>query len=958
MRHSSRVNKKPPTAQRAHVPVEPSAAHETSTQTPAALNSPADALHWQGIIGNRTVTRMIVQTRQMACPSVPFAQREGELVAVPVAVNVPPSREIAYYQTLFRQAGNAEARRQLYKRLGLQLHPDKNRDLGSEPFQAMLAAYQLFVGPDGKPAEGSNELPGPPVPLPDLRESDILGQVFGGDSKALARFKALVGEAQLYDLYKAFGGRVGLPMLYKLFVEVCAGNVDELYQLISAIGGVRALRKMMVKFEANTTELAVYLAHYGSIASLAAAIIAHNFSPTRLEVTVANERKGQAALGAASVPSSEKVGHPLAGVIIDEWFTLLPQLIEMDAARHTDGVFLAGFISQLGGLLGRLDAIRKAIRKKIFGARRFSDSLKKLDEIHNEASGWQTRLGKKYEQTSGKMDFSQQKMIPSAADMPAIADKLKMMGATASHGKEALAGADSKDKLVTEALGSQGWALAGAEKKGAHQQAYFRIKALERLQGFNEQWGTNYQESDLDTILSHLAEQPLATNYYLASIKGANLGLSEAKGQKTLLEELMASVEFKNVWQTGVSQASANLGKRGAVEEQMGYSAALNRRGGVFQGITQSESKDFAVKRPEEMPKYAALVSSAQREGVAGRYGSSYVVWKDRVRERVTHTPGDSWNLADEQGAAFFTSNRHPEVLLANGNEHLLRLAAAEATGQDKEWLAKEQKRGADFGGPYFETQIHGNLTWDDVEEIVIGFGRYADNQGRVIEDTTVDDAKKMAEHLHNFAMDKKLTFRVRVRGDNSPGPQVTAKRVPVSGGPNPSGTQPGPARFPPSTRPSGSGPSGRVPAGNGYFLTAAQAAALASANLINLPIAPDGDCLFASLIAVGAFVGTVQQLRALVAGRVRRAEIDVQPFGLDQNETAREIGRSGSYNNLAGDATPSLIANALGCQIIIYNDDGTTTNLDGGPGGIFRVIRFLNPAPHYHATRPAPVGG
>lgn len=142
-------------------------------------------------------------------------------------------------------------------------------------------------------------------------------------------------------------------------------------------------------------------------------------------------------------------------------------------------------------------------------------------------------------------------------------------------------------------------------------------------------------------------------------------------------------------------------------------------------------------------------------------------------------------------------------------------------------------------------------------------------------------------------------------------------------------------------------------PTANGYVLTAAQIASLTHAGRDNLDVLGDGNCLFHAVIAVGAHPGPVQALRNAVASSVSGGAIDVRPFNLSPAKTAKAIRTPGSYNNGAGDATPSLIAHALGVTFIIHNENGTTTTLDGGNAATYHLIRFLRPGAHYHATQP-----
>ena len=180
----------------------------------------------------------------------------------------------------------------------------------------------------------------------------------------------------------------------------------------------------------------------------------------------------------------------------------------------------------------------------------------------------------------------------------------------------------------------------------------------------------------------------------------------------------MNSSSFKNVWTTGASQASVELGRRGGVKESMGYGHVLRRSTGNL--LKQEKEATFNPIDTTELPKYAALVTDYQPHGVAARYGASVVYWKKNIRNRITHTPGDSWNLLLQGALTSFTSTKYPEALIAHSDENIIRVIAAQATGKDQEFLKKNKEKGIDTNA-YIETQIHGDLTWADVDHIVIG---------------------------------------------------------------------------------------------------------------------------------------------------------------------------------------------------------------------------------------------
>jgi hypothetical protein len=283
-----------------------------------------------------------------------------------------------------------------------------------------------------------------------------------------------------------------------------------------------------------------------------------------------------------------------------------------------------------------------------------------------------------------KMHFSQhpmdnptqegtQKMIPSAKDL----EELKNMMNTESQEFR-----KGWDKLTP----SQAWALLAAEKKGEIQVPKDKERVLKRLRELNEEFKTSYPTTgeDANSVIAqigkYISSRLIASNFNLNAPPGANRMSDEEidKAPKSLAQLLMEDKdgEFRQVWESGTSQASADLFSRGAVEEQFGYAAAVGRRGGQYQN-PQDRSASFAPDNKSEMPKYAALVSHNQLMGVAPRYGASIIYWKETLRSRVTHTPGDSWG---NMGGRLYTSNKHPLPLMAEGDPQLVRLMAAEAT--------------------------------------------------------------------------------------------------------------------------------------------------------------------------------------------------------------------------------------------------------------------------------------
>jgi Protein of unknown function (DUF3626) len=264
---------------------------------------------------------------------------------------------------------------------------------------------------------------------------------------------------------------------------------------------------------------------------------------------------------------------------------------------------------------------------------------------------------------------------------------------------------------------------------------------------------------------------------------------------------------FKNVWETGTSQASADFSQRGGVEERFGYAAALKRTegtplgyiGGRFatvndparatpqtsEGLPTSEFAELAERgnayrrrlqeetpnylQPREMPKYAAAVGNSQEYGVSARYGSSVIYWKRDLGWRTTRTPGDSWSNDPLQSAMSFVSAAYPESVFAYTDPDIARLAAAEATdfAFDQKLKPQVAKDGADLKA-YIEAQIHGDLTWHDVDEVVLNYGTFPGKESPVV--VTKKQAQQEMAALKRFSKEKGYRFTVRLGRERAAG--------------------------------------------------------------------------------------------------------------------------------------------------------------------------------------------
>jgi hypothetical protein len=598
-------------------------------------------------------------------------------------------------------------------------------------------------------------------------QTDLIEVVFEDDQNIARAFMAPFSAEEMMGWHAQFGGRRGLKAFKAIVTDVCGGDPLELADLTRA-AAPHSLQDLYVTFVGNTQELAWMVKAFKGYTKLIAALDRVNWSLYRLQTTAlatrrtantvaaqavvdgAAERDLEADTRAAACITETSVSHSRAQALIKAWYKLdaeykargydqddynpgsfdylefgtaarVGDIARMDTMKAQAQMLLEEeplvvFAGKVGEFLKEADATVAEIHDAL---RRYKDSRREAEAVQAAAKVVSARLSELYGRAAPApkpMSFREQEMVPSASDTLAVGDRFH-----------------TTDRLKTH---TQAWALVGAEMKGGDELPLNRLLALERLKKLNVQWGTGYTDLDLDDICKHLVGGKIATNYFLDAAPGANLelGVDEGPPKTPLKDLLMGSATFKNLWEIGKSQASADKGKRGGIEEQMGYSTALNRKSGLAHSYAYSAGRgpdedrpdvtpiDPSVFEPEdasEMPKYAAVISEAQRDGVAARYGNSFFIWKDSLRERVTHTPGDSWNQLEE-GVRFLTSPKHPEVIFAHANEILVRLAAAEATGRDPSFLAKAKQDGISTEA-YIETQVHGDLTWADVEQIVIG---------------------------------------------------------------------------------------------------------------------------------------------------------------------------------------------------------------------------------------------
>ncbi|SMF94706.1 FYVE zinc finger [Methylomagnum ishizawai] len=165
-----------------------------------------------------------------------------------------------------------------------------------------------------------------------------------------------------------------------------------------------------------------------------------------------------------------------------------------------------------------------------------------------------------------------------------------------------------------------------------------------------------------------------------------------------------------------------------------------------------------------------------------------------------------------------------------------------------------------------------------------------------------------------------------------------------------------------------GSGGKGKDSGTLNYSLTEGHQRLLEQARRKNLAVPANGDCLFAALVAMGAYQGTARQFRTAVAQQVRSGKIDVRASGIAKATLADYLERPGFFGgteqqDCIADSFPQVIALALKANLHIYNPTGDLTQIEvPGAKKTYPLIRFEardgqggdeRKVPHFHATQP-----
>jgi hypothetical protein len=218
---------------------------------------------------------------------------------------------------------------------------------------------------------------------------------------------------------------------------------------------------------------------------------------------------------------------------------------------------------------------------------------------------------------------------------------------------------------------------------------------------------------------------------------------------------------FKNKWSTSPHEYTY-LNGRGETEELLGYAASVKRTieaGGKYSNALPGSKSYFSPNDEEraELPKYAALISPLRKNGIA-TYGEMAFHLKTNLRGRATFTPHDSFSSGPE-GIEGVTSYGNLFPLLVYGPERVIRAAFAEVTGFTYDY--SERLTTSQSGG-FFEAQIHGDISWKDIDRIVLS-------------GHDISAAQSAKEKLDSFAALNGINFDVEIYRPAKEGPhQVT----------------------------------------------------------------------------------------------------------------------------------------------------------------------------------------
>lgn len=143
------------------------------------------------------------------------------------------------------------------------------------------------------------------------------------------------------------------------------------------------------------------------------------------------------------------------------------------------------------------------------------------------------------------------------------------------------------------------------------------------------------------------------------------------------------------------------------------------------------------------------------------------------------------------------------------------------------------------------------------------------------------------------------------------------------------------------------------------YQLTDRQAKLLAHNNLEEVPVDPDGNCLFEAFARTRG-IGGQREVRDRLVAELRDledprfAEIRAIAGAHYQRDFLENLARKETFDfaGVAGDLMPRIIATVYGVRLILVKEKGNPAKI-GDAGDPVVLVYFSEGALHYHGTRP-----
>lgn len=373
----------------------------------------------------------------------------------------------------------------------------------------------------------------------------------------------------------------------------------------------------------------------------------------------------------------------------------LPSKGDAKAAGHKAGFHFGLGKSSFGKLLEELDAFAALAETDHAG------KLAKIIKIQALVNNW--------------LESDKRTAGMSAKKQASDEDKQRYLGDLLAKTKvlyhDLVDRADTTDRATTDAA-------THAPANQARIEAELKLKSL------------LHSKKEIDAILDRVANARLTTNFSANTI-----GFLEKDPY------------FKNFWQIHSPGMGGGKSPGGVLPAGGKGSSAENREFAErYLGY-----KPFTEVQRVNRPAYCGVNIFNLPQGAAKSYGRFHFVWKDSVKRRATYTARDTFEmsygnaLADIPSEEAIASNDNLEATLAFNSEALLALAYLEQ-GYAQE--AADMQAKVKF---YLEAQVHGGLSMNDVDELVVPFAE--DSPGPNDIDNQDRDAVKRLAALYNLTV-------------------------------------------------------------------------------------------------------------------------------------------------------------------------------------------------------------